>query len=58
MEKLKIGQIKATPLIERNYIALAFYAMKTTLNRENNLTKKIYLRHNQNKKTIKKQYKD
>jgi len=43
-----------------NDLILVFYEKSHELKEKNtnNLTKKIYLRHNQNKKTIKKQYKD
>jgi hypothetical protein len=43
-----------------NDLILVFYEKSQELKEKcvNNLTKKIYLRHNTNKKTIKKQYKD
>jgi hypothetical protein len=43
-----------------NDIILVFYEKSHELKEKNtnNLTKKIYLRENKNKKTIKKQYKD
>lgn len=43
-----------------NDLILVFYEKSHELKERNlnNLTKKIYLRHNSNKKTIKKQYKD